>query len=106
LQRRQWTQRLAWLVPTINAQTAFDKIAQTEFDNHLAYLDSARGFHERIRKFFYPALMTNDPAPAWEHLPRYQFQDESQPVSFPLASLALLALSAVLLFGAVGKGNQ
>jgi ABC-2 type transport system permease protein len=101
-QRQQWTQRLAWFVPTINAQTACNQITQTELANHLAYLDSVRDFHERIRKYFYPALMTNDPTPAlaWQQLPRHQFQDESQPVSFPLASLSLIALSTLLLFGA------
>lgn len=98
-QRQQWTQRLAWLVPTINAQTAFNQIAQTELDNHLAYLDSVRNFHERLRLHFYPALMRNDQPPPikWPNLPRHQFNDELFPAVFPMTSLSLLALSLLLL---------
>lgn len=103
LQRQQWTQRLAWLVPTINAQTAFNKIAQTELENHLAYLDSVRSFHEQIRRHFYPALMrpdTSDAAPPpinWQQLPRHQFSAETRVLSFPRSSLSLLLLSVILL---------
>lgn len=102
LQRQQWTQRLAWLVPPINAQTAFNKIAQTELENNLAYLDSVRSFHEQIRQNFYPALMrpdTRDAAPLpvnWQRLPRHQFSAETRVLSFPRSSLSLLLLSAIL----------
>ena len=98
-QRRQWMQRLAWLTPTINAQAAFNQIAQTDLANHLAYLDSVRGFHEQVRRFFYPFLMRND-APAafpWERLPRHEFRDESLPVAFPLPAFSLPALGIALL---------
>lgn len=104
LARQRWTQRLAWFVPTINAQTALNKIAQTELENHLAYLDSVRSFHEQIRQYFYPALMrpeTSAAAPppiAWQTLPRHQFNAETHMRSFPRSSLSLLLLS-VLLFG-------
>lgn len=103
LQRQQWTQRLAWFVPPVNAQMAFNKIAQTELENHLAYLDSVRNFHEQIRQNFYPALMrpaTSDAAPPpdnWQRLPRHQFRAESHTLSFPRTSLSLLLLSAILL---------
>jgi len=101
-QRQQWTQRLAWFVPTINAQAAFNQITQTELDNHLAYLDSVRSFHEQVRKYFYPAMMRNDAPLAinWRELPHHRFHDEAQSVSFPLTSLSLLALSAALLLAA------
>ncbi|MBL8171177.1 MAG: DUF3526 domain-containing protein, partial [Acidobacteria bacterium] len=99
LQRQQWLQRLAWLVPTINAQTALNKIAQTELDNHLAYLDSVRSLHEQIRLHFYPAMMRNDQPPPikWSNLPHHQFNDELFPAVFPMTSLSLLALSLLLL---------
>jgi ABC-2 type transport system permease protein len=95
LQRQQWTQRLAWFVPPINAQTAFNQIAQTELENHLAYLDSVRSFHEQIRRHFYPAMMRNDAPPPinWQQLPRHQFSAETQPQPFPLPGLSLLLLS-------------
>lgn len=98
-QRQQWLQRLAWIVPTINAQTAFNQIAQTELDNHLAYLDSVRRFHEQIRLHFYPAMMRNDQPPPikWSNLPHHQFNDELFPAVFPMTSLSLLALSLLLL---------
>lgn len=107
-QRQRWMQRFAWIVPTINAQSALNQIAQTELTNHLAYLNSVRRFHEQVRCYFYPAMMRNDALPPinWQQLPRHQFQDEAQTVSFPLASLSLLALSAVLFLTAVRSGNQ
>lgn len=104
-QRQQWMRRFAWVVPTINAQAAFNQIAQTELDQHLAYLDSVRSFHATMRQHFYPAMMRNDPPPPinWRQLPHHQFNDEAQTVSFPTTSLSLLALSAVLLFFAMQR---
>ena len=101
LARQRWTQRLAWFVPTINAQTALNKIAQTELENHLAYLDSVRGFHEQVRRFFYPYLLCNGPSPDvdWRRLPRHQFQDEAHPVpasALGLSLLSMLTMSALL----------
>jgi ABC-2 type transport system permease protein len=97
-QRQQWMRRLAWFVPTINAQAAFNQIAQTELENHLAYLDSVRVFHEQIRQRFYPAMMRNDAPPPidWKQLPRHQFSAEVQPQMFPLPGLSLLLLSAII----------
>jgi ABC-2 type transport system permease protein len=98
-QRQRWMRRLAWVAPTINAQSAFNQIAQTDLAHHLAYLDSVRGYHEAARRFFYPFLMRNGDPPAvnWEQLPRHQFLDETQIVSFPPSSLSLLAISAGLI---------
>ncbi|MDX2031239.1 MAG: DUF3526 domain-containing protein [Blastocatellia bacterium] len=98
-QRQQWMRRFSWLTPTINAQAAFNQIAQTDLPNHLAYLDSVRSFHERLRRVFYPFLMRNDAPPPfpWDRLPAHRFQDESLPATFPLSALSLLALSAALL---------
>lgn len=98
LQRQQWTQRLAWVTPTINAQTAFNRIAQTELENHLAYLDSVRQFHEQVRKHFYPFLLRNDAPPPinWQQLPSHSFNAERlahQAVLFPSACWSLLAIS-------------
>jgi ABC-type transport system involved in multi-copper enzyme maturation permease subunit len=97
-QRQQWMRRLAWVVPTINAQTALNQIAQTELENHLAYLDSVRSFHEQMRRYFYPVLMRNDAPPPmdWQQLPRHQFHDEAQTPGFPVAALSLLAISVGL----------
>jgi ABC-2 type transport system permease protein len=107
-QRQQWMRRLAWITPTVNAQFAFNQIAQTDLANHLAYLDSVRGYHEAARRFFYPFLMRNDEAPSvnWAQLPRHQFGDEAQGVSFPLPSLSLLAISAGLILLAGRRMDQ
>ncbi len=98
LQRQQWMQRVAWLTPTINAQAAFNQIAQTDLENHLAYLDSVRRFHEQIRKYFYPAMMRNDAPPPidWQQMPHHQFSAETQPQPFPFSGLSLLLLSAIM----------
>jgi ABC-2 type transport system permease protein len=96
-QRQRWTQRLAWLTPTINAQLSLNRIAQTDLANHLAYLDSVRDFHEQVRRFFYPHLLCNGPAPAvdWGRMPRHQFQDEAH--SIPASALGLSLLSLLLI---------
>jgi ABC-2 type transport system permease protein len=100
-QRQRWTERLAWLTPTINAQLSLNRIAQTDLANHLAYLDSVRDFHEQVRRFVYPHLLCNGPAPAvdWGRLPRHQFQDEAHPIpasALSLSLLSLLTMSALL----------
>ncbi len=107
-QRQQWMRRLAMVTPTINAQAAFNQIAQTDLANHLAYLDSVRGYHEAARRFFYPYLMRNDEPPPvnWEGLSRHQFSDETQTVSFPSSSLSLLAISAGLILLAGRRMGQ
>ncbi|MBL8207831.1 MAG: DUF3526 domain-containing protein [Blastocatellia bacterium] len=99
-QRQQWTRVVAWMLPTITTHSAFNEIAQTELENHLAYLDSVRSFHEQVCRFFYPFLMRNDTPPPvpWDQLPRHRFSDEAQKVSFPFYSLSLLTLS----FGLMG----
>jgi ABC-2 type transport system permease protein len=103
-QRQQWMRRLAWFVPTINAQTALNQIAQTELDNHLAYLNSIRKFHEQMRRYFYRYMMRNDAPPPinWQHLPRHQFSAETRPPTFPWPVLALLGGSIALMLLARG----
>jgi hypothetical protein len=55
--------------------------------------------HAQVRKYFYPFLMRNDAPPPvpWERMPRHQFNDEAQAVSFPSTSLSLLILSLALI---------
>jgi ABC-2 type transport system permease protein len=100
-QRQRWMERLAHLTPTINAQASLNRIAQTDLANHLVYLDSVRGFHEQVRRFFYPYLLCNGPSPDvdWRRLPRHQFQDEAHPVpasALGLSLLSMLTMSALL----------
>jgi len=96
--RQQWTWRLAWLIPTINAQASFNHIAQTDLVNHLAYLDSVRGFHEQMRKFFYQYILCDGPAPdvSWRRLPQHRYSDEDSRVPFPFTSLSLLLICALM----------
>lgn len=103
--RQQWMRRLAWIVPTINAQVAFNQIAQTELDDHLAYLDSVRLFHEQVRKHFYPYLLCNDAPPPvnWAQLPRHQFRAETSGPHVPVSVLSLLVLSIGLTLWARGR---
>jgi ABC-2 type transport system permease protein len=97
-QRQQWMRRLAWLIPTINAQASFNHIAQTDLDHHLVYLDSVRSFHEQVRRFFYPYILCNGPTPAvnWRQLPNHRHSDEERRVPFPFTSLSLLLISMLI----------
>lgn len=93
-QRREWTDRVSWFIPTIGTQIALNRIAGTEFENHLSYLDSVRDYHERLRHFFYRYLMTLSPGSIdWEALPKQHAKREQQLPRLPPTALPLLLIS-------------
>lgn len=100
--RETWSRRLAWLAPPAMMESALTRIAGTGLDAHIAYIDSVRGFHERLRRHFYPMLFRDPPAPPvnWAALPGHRFSDEELPVEFAVEVFVLAAEAAAIALAA------
>lgn len=96
--RETRSRRLAWLAPPAMMESSLTRLAGTGLEASIAYLDSVRGFHERVRRHFYPFLFRDPPVPAvdWSSVPRHRFSDSEPPVEFPSEVLVLLIESAGL----------
>lgn len=97
-QRETWSRRLAWLAPPALMESALTRLAGTGLDAHVAYLDSVRVYHERIRRHFYPMLFRDAPVPPvdWSAVPRHHFADEEQTAEFPAEIIVLIGEAAAL----------
>lgn len=94
LRRADWIERTGWLIPSVNLQILFNRIARTDLESHLSYLDSVRSYHEQLRRRLYPALMSPGPARIdWQSLPRHSYSEEA--VSPPVTSLMLPLLGLI-----------
>lgn len=69
--RELWTKRIAVFLPSVNAQIGLNRIAETDLDSHIAYLEWVRIYHERIRRYFYPYIFRESPIEVvpWQSLP-------------------------------------
>lgn len=54
--REAWTRRIGYLLPPVALQVALHRIAETDLSAQLAYQDRIRGFHTRLREFYYPYI--------------------------------------------------
>lgn len=61
LARDAETQALGWVFPAVGVQYALHRIARTDLRAQLAYQDEIRGFHERLRRFYYPYFFNDRP---------------------------------------------
>lgn len=52
---------VGWVLPSVGLQVALPLMAGTDMQAHLAYRDRIRGYHERLRQFFYSYLFTDKP---------------------------------------------
>lgn len=75
LERRDAAGRaLGWALPGVGVQAALTRLAHTDLEAQLAYQDRIRGYHERLRVFYYGYLFNHRPfqrsdfnrAPSWE----------------------------------------
>lgn len=61
-------------LPGVGVQAALTRLAHTDLEAQLAYQDRIRGYHERLRVFYYGYLFNHRPfersdfdhAPSWE----------------------------------------
>jgi ABC-2 type transport system permease protein len=62
LERRDAASRtLGWIVPSVGVQALLTRLAGTDLAAHLAYQDRIRGYHRRLREFFYGYLFNDRP---------------------------------------------
>jgi ABC-2 type transport system permease protein len=76
--RQTWVGRWLRLLPPADVQRALDRLARTDLQAHLAYLDSVASFHETLERHFLP-VMFQEPTIAevnWRTLPRHDHRDE------------------------------
>lgn len=99
LRRRQaWAERAGWLMPGVAAQVAVQRLADTDLEAQLAYLDAVGDFHAALRRHAYPFLFEErafGPADV-ASMPRYvppATPARTHPQA--LAALGLLALLAL-----------
>lgn len=59
LQREQASRNIAWIIPTMHVQLAFNNLAGTGSSDHLDFLDQTTAFHEQTRLYFYPKIFEN-----------------------------------------------
>jgi ABC-2 type transport system permease protein len=73
-ERDGWTRRIGYLLPAVGVQVGLHRLAETDLAAQLAYQDSIRAFHDRLRNFYYPYVFNDLPftmddfsrAPRWE----------------------------------------
>jgi ABC-2 type transport system permease protein len=73
LERSRLAERLGLILPTVGAQLALHRLAETDPRAQLAYQDRVRAFHKRLRTFYYPYIFNERPfgMEDFEKAPRY-----------------------------------
>ncbi len=74
LKRRQEVSAyLSYFVPSLLLQNKFNRIAETDLEDHLKYLESVKKYHKDISEFFYPYLFKGNSIDekAWEDFPEF-----------------------------------
>lgn len=61
LARDEMTAAIAWVSPAVAIQRQLEALAQTNLDASLTFEDQVRGFHEKIRRAYYPVLFREVP---------------------------------------------
>lgn len=56
IKRELFTQQSALFIPSLYAQLQLNELAQSGLNNHLAYLQSVKDYHEKLRLDFYPLI--------------------------------------------------
>jgi ABC-2 type transport system permease protein len=106
--RNYWTNFFARFLPTVNAQLAFNSLGKNDLDTHLAYLQSVREHHQKVREFFYPFIFRNAKVEEinWQNVPQHEFDSEKREVKFPANSLFILLISLILAVSAITKAGS
>jgi ABC-2 type transport system permease protein len=102
--RERWTERLGWLLPPVGAQGLIHRLADTDRLAQLSYQDAVTGFHDRLRRFFYPYLFDDRPFTRgdFDLLPR--FSPRALTGSWPGGPmLALVVLAAAALVAGAAR---
>ncbi|OZI07904.1 hypothetical protein BWI93_12240 [Siphonobacter sp. BAB-5385] len=73
-QRQSLSETMSWFNPVIAAQQALNKVANTDLESHVRYLQSVKAHHRQIREYFYPHIFEDTPTEHldWAGYPPYQ----------------------------------
>lgn len=73
-ERDHAAQRLGWLLPSVGIQVLLSRMANTDLSAQLAYRDSIRAYHRRLREFYYDYLFHDRPfgKADFEKAPRFE----------------------------------
>ncbi len=98
-QRQNFTEKVAWVLPTVNTQLQFNEIASTNLESHLEYLESVREFHSKIRQTYYPHIFKNAKLTDvdMKKAPQHSFKNENESNLLNGQLLALTILSFVFI---------
>jgi ABC-2 type transport system permease protein len=61
LERAAWSERLGQVLPGVGVQLALHRLADTDPQAQMAYLDRIRAFHAQLRRFYYPYIFNERP---------------------------------------------
>ena len=108
--RDEWAARWSLLVPPLATRLALDRLAATDLANQLAYQDSVRRYHERLKAHFLPHLFAAAPIPEvdWERVPAFEPAapaGEPSQAGFPAAAALVLASICALLVVRIPVGG-
>lgn len=98
LQRERAGRQLGWLLPGVAAQASLHRLAGSDLEAHLGFLDTVRGFHEAQRRHLYPFVFEERPwtAAARASVPEYVPGSAHTALPATLLLMLLLALTATL----------
>ena len=60
-QREKVSNQFSYWLPTLYTQQLNTRLAQTNLQNHLQFLDSSAAYHQKLRFYFYPKIFTAAP---------------------------------------------
>jgi ABC-2 type transport system permease protein len=98
--REEWTRHAGLLLAGVNAQVLLHRLAGTDMEARLSYLERVSSYHAQIRQHFYPYVFNERPfgPKDFARLPAYSPASAAgRPPASLAAALAVLAAAALLL---------
>lgn len=94
--REQSARQLGWLLPGVAAQAALHRLADSDLEAHLAFLDRVRALHRALREQLYPYVFEERPWTAADDAGVPAYVDSGRAPGIPWRLLCMLALFAGL----------
>lgn len=95
--REASTRQLALALPNVAAQAALHRLAESDLDAHLAFLDEVRALHRALRIHLYPYVFEERPWTTADEAQVPQFEEAASGTAPPFALMAILLLQALAL---------
>lgn len=95
--RETSTRQLALALPTVAAQAALHRLAESDLDAHLAFLEEVRALHRALRIHLYPFVFEERPWTTADEAQVPQFEEAVSGTAPPFALMAVLLLQALAL---------